>query len=148
MLNVKCTMHNFLLAFCILHCALCIGACSVPNLEPPACTEARTAVREFYSFHFGRNMSSSPENLKAREAFLTTELVKALSASTETKKDYFTATDNYPKAFRVGECSSGSDDKTTLQVLLLWRDDTKNEQKEVHVETVKVGENWLINKVF
>ena len=141
-------MHNLLRLFCILHLAFCITACSIPNLEKPQCTAARDAVKRFYSFHFGSDMSSSPENLKAREAFLTTELVKALSASTETKKDYFTATDNYPKAFRVGECSSGSDDKTTLQVLLLWRDDTKNEQKEVHVETVKVGENWLINKVF
>ena len=51
------------------------------------------------------------------------------------------------KAFRVGECSSDSDEKATLQVLLLWRDDTKNEQKQVYVEAVKVGEEWLINKV-
>ena len=124
-----------------------VSSCSIPNLEKPQCTAARDAVKRFYSFHFGSDMSSSPENLKAREVFLTSELVTALSASTETKKDYFTATDNYPKAFRVGACSSGSDDKTTLQVLLLWRDDTKNEQKEVHVEAVKVGEEWLINKV-
>ena len=93
-------------------------------------------------------MSTSPENLNARAAFLTSELVKALSGSNETKKDYFTATDNYPKAFRVGECSAESDEKATLQVLLLWRDDTKSEQKEVHVETIKDGEKWLINKVF
>jgi len=92
-------------------------------------------------------MHPSPENLKAREQFLTRELIKVLSASSETSRDYFTATENYPKAFRVGSCSSDSNDKVTLQVLLLWRDDTKSEQKEVHVETVKTGDAWLINKV-
>ncbi|MBK8464805.1 MAG: hypothetical protein IPL32_03160 [Chloracidobacterium sp.] len=92
-------------------------------------------------------MRPSAENLKAREQFLTSELISSLSASTETAKDYFTATENYPKAFRVGECKLESDDKATLQVLLLWRDDTKSEQKEVHVEAVKVGDKWLINKV-
>ena len=122
-------------------------ACSVPNLEEPQCTVARDTVKRFYSFHFGNDMHPSPENLKAREQFLTSELISTLSASTETAKDYFTATENYPKAFRVGECTSGSDDKATFQVLLLWRDDTKSEQKEVHVETVKAGDKWLINNV-
>jgi hypothetical protein len=133
---------------CLLPTAYCELACSIPSLEKPQCTTARDTVKRFYSFHFGNDMRPSPENLKAREQFLTSDLVKALSsASTETSKDYFTATDNYPKAFRVGLCTSDSDDKATLQVLLLWRDDTKNEQKEVHVETVKTGDAWLINKV-
>jgi len=123
------------------------SSCSIPSLEKPQCTEARDAVKRFYSFHFGNDMHPSPENLKAREQFLTRELIKVLSASSETSRDYFTATENYPKAFRVGSCSSDSNDKVTLQVLLLWRDDTKSEQKEVHVETVKTGDAWLINKV-
>jgi len=123
------------------------SSCSIPSLEKPQCTEARDAVKRFYSFHFGNDMHPSPENLKARAQFLTSELIKVLSASSETSRDYFTATENYPKAFRVGSCSSDSNDKVTLQVLLLWRDDTKSEQKEVHVETVKTGDAWLINKV-
>ncbi len=122
-------------------------ACSLPSLEKPQCAAARDTVKRFYSFHFGNDMHPSPENLKAREQFLTSELVSTLSASTETAKDYFTATETYPKAFRVGSCTSDSDDKATLQVLLLWRDDTKNEQKEVHAKTVKIGDKWLINKV-
>lgn len=140
-------MHNWLFLLCISHFALCIGACSIPSLEKPQCTAARDTVKRFYSFHFGNDMHPSPENIKAREQFLTSDLVKALSASSETSKDYFTATENYPKAFRVGSCISDSDDKATLQVLLLWRDETKSEQKEVHVETVKMGGAWLINKV-
>jgi len=121
--------------------------CSVPTLEKPQCTAGRDTVKRFYSLHFGSDMSTSPENLKAREKFLTSDLVNALSASTETRRDYFTATENYPKAFRVGECLADSADKATLQVVLLWRDDITSDQKEVHVETVQDDGKWLINKV-
>ena len=132
---------------CLLLTVYCSLACSLPNLEKPQCTAARDAIKRFYSFHFGNDMHPSPENLKAREQFFTSGLIGKLSASTEPAKDYFTATEDYPKAFRIGECISGSDDNAVMQVLLLWRDDTRNEQKEVHVETVKVGDKWLINNV-
>lgn len=145
--NATRTMHNFLLLLCILHCALCISSCSVPNLEKPQCTAARDAVKRFYSFHFGNDMHPSPENLKAREQFLTSELVSSLSTSQEPTTDYFTATEDYPKAFRVGSCTAESEVKVTLQVLFLWRDDVKSDQKEVNVETAKTGDKWLINKV-
>ncbi|MFT3745009.1 MAG: hypothetical protein QM785_12040 [Pyrinomonadaceae bacterium] len=105
-------------------------------------------MKRFYSFHFGNDMTPSPESLKAREKFLTSELVKTLSASTEQKRDYFTATDDYPKAFRVGECTAESSDKVTLQVVLLWRNEARSEQKEVKAEAIKAADNWLINKVF
>jgi hypothetical protein len=92
-------------------------------------------------------MKPSSENLKARAQFLTGDLVTRLSTSPESAKDYFTATENYPKAFRVGECVQNSDNNVELQVVLLWRDDTKNDQKQVHVETLMVDGKWLINKV-
>ncbi|MEQ1606789.1 MAG: hypothetical protein ABL999_18145 [Pyrinomonadaceae bacterium] len=122
-------------------------SCTVPNLEKPECTAGRDVVKRFYSFHIGNDMSPSPENLKAREKFLTSGLFQELSASKEQKRDYFTATDDYPKAFRVGECKADSNDTVTLQVVLLWRSDTRTEQKEVKAEAVKSGDNWLINKV-
>ncbi len=125
---------------------LAVG-CSLPNLEAPQCTEARDTVKRFYSFHFGSDMSSTPENLRSRKAFLTPELIEELAGSNETVSDYFTATENYPRAFRVGECSTNSAEKSTFQVLLLWRDETRSDQKEVLVETVKLGDKWLINKV-
>lgn len=124
-----------------------VSACSVPNLEKPQCTEARGVVRQFYSFHFGNDMSPSVENLRARQQFLTSELISDLSASSETRKDYFTATEDYPKAFRVGVCNAESNDKAILQVVLLWRDDIKSEQKEVKVEVLAKSGKWLINKV-
>jgi hypothetical protein len=145
--KAKCKMHNWFFLLCILHFALCISSCSVPNLEKPQCTAARDAVKRFYSFHFGNDIHPSLENLKARDQFLTTELVTSLSKSNETATDYFTSTEDYPKAFRVGECTAESGVKVTLQVLLLWRDDIRNDQKEVKVEAVKTADKWLINKV-
>ncbi len=122
-------------------------SCSMPNLEKPQCTDARLAVKRFYSFHFGNEMSASPENLKARASYLTPELFRELSSSGESPYDYFTATERYPKSFRIGTCSIESPERTELQVVLLWRDDNTSEQKEVRVETVRSGDNWLIQKV-
>lgn len=140
-------MHNSLLLFCILHCALCVSSCSIPSLEKPQCTEARDAVKRFYSFHIGNDMRPSAESLKASESYLTSDLFKRLSGTNETAKDYFTQTEDYPRAFRVGTCMTDSNDKAVFQVVLLWRDDTRTEQKEVHVEAVKTGGQWLINNV-
>lgn len=147
MQNVKRPAYNLLLMLCILCFAISISSCSIPNLEDPQCAAARDAVKKFYSFHFGGDMSSSSENVMARVSYLSSDLIQILSATAQTRTDYFTATDNYPKAFRVGECTFGSVDSSTLQVLLLWRDDKQTDQKEVFVETVRVGDKWLINKV-
>ncbi len=140
-------MYNVLRLLCILQCAFCIAACSIPSLENSQCSAARDAVKRFYSFHFGNDMRQSQQGLKARSSFLTSELNASLSAASETAIDYFTATDNYPKAFRVGRCNAEGENKATLQVVLLWRDDTSSDQKEVAVETLKSGDKWLINKV-
>lgn len=127
--------------------SMALSGCSIPNLETPQCTAARDTVKRFYSFHFGNDMTASPDNIKARQAYLTPELFTQLSASGENARDYFTATDTYPKAFRVGRCTAVADDKVTIQILLLWKDDTKSDQKEVEVESLKQGDRWLINKV-
>ena len=92
-------------------------------------------------------MKPSTENLKLREKFLTPELFKALSGSNETAVDYFTATTDYPKTFRTGECKVISPTETEFQVVLLWRDDKRSEQKEVSVKAIKSSDKWLIDKV-
>jgi hypothetical protein len=123
-------------------------SCSIPNLEKPECTQAKMQVKKLYSFHFGNDMKPSKENLKLREEYLTAELKQELEKQTETKKDYFTQTDDYPKAFRIGECAVvEADKKVNLQVVLFWRDDKRSEQREVNVEAVKENETWLVNKV-
>ncbi len=121
--------------------------CSIPNLESPECTAARTPVRQFYSFHIGNEMKPSAENLQLREKFLSAELRQELAKQGETDVDYFTQTADYPKTFRVGECQAVSPEKTVFQVVLFWKDENRNEQREINVEAVKQNESWLINKI-
>ena len=136
-------------AFCLLLFALFLAACgSIPNLEKPECEQARNSVREFYSVHFGNDMKPSEDYLKRREKFLTTDLKNSIAQNLSDKRDYFTATDDYPKAFRVGTCEVVAPDKTLFGVLLFWKDDTRNEQREIKVEAVKENDRWLINKTF
>ncbi len=123
-------------------------SCSIPNLESAECTAARNQVKKLYSYHFGNDMKPSTENLKLRGEYLTTELRQELEKQIETKKDYFTQTDDYPKAFRIGECTIVEPDKKVdLQVIVFWKDDTRSEQREISVETVKQDGNWLVNRV-
>jgi len=96
-------------------------------------------------------MHPSEEYLKLREEFIAPAYMKKLSADVSempgSRTDHFTATADLPKAFRVGSCIAESDDKATLEVVLLWRDDTRNDQKEIRVETIKQGDKWLIASV-
>lgn len=121
--------------------------CSVPNLETPACVESRDIVREFYSFHFGNGLAFSPESLKQRERFLTLGLSSRLATQPEGADPFTTGTTDFPKAFRVGECTELSEGQTAFQVLLFWRDDNRTEQKTIHVQALESADKWLINNV-
>lgn len=133
--------------------ALFAASCSVPNLEESECVESRDVVKQLYSFHFANDMKPTLENFRARERFLTSKLDMVLQKSTIQEFDPFTFTGDYPnkgdypKAFRVGECKVLSPGKTQVQVLLFWRDDTRNEQKEVIVDVVMQDGKWLIDEV-
>ncbi|HVE58117.1 MAG TPA: hypothetical protein VNB22_14895 [Pyrinomonadaceae bacterium] len=142
-------VKRIFLTFCLLLTAYCSLNCgSVPNLEPPECTDSRLVVKEFYSYHFGNEMKFSAENLKKREKFLTPEFFKSLQ-SLQTENDVFTTnTTDSPKAFRVGGCKVVEPAaKTNLEVLLFWKDDKRTEQKAINVEVVKQGDKWLVNKI-
>ncbi len=132
---------------CLLLTACCSLACSLPSLESLQCSEARDAVKQFYSFHFGNDMAPTSENLKKRERFLTAEYYKTLVAAGNSKTDVFTASESPPKTFKIAKCEALQQDKAMLQVQIYWRDNEKVTQKEVHVEAVKTGDAWLINKV-
>lgn len=136
---------NFYLLF--FASGILFSACSIPNLEKPECVESRETVKQFYSVHFGNDLKPNLENLKKSESYLTPRLFEELKNQNETAKDYFTQTEDYPKAFRVGGCEVVSQNKTVFEILLFWKDDTRNEQREIKVETVKENEKWLIDKV-
>lgn len=134
--------------FCLPACVFWLVSCSVPNLEAPECTQARAAIREFYSNHFGGDMKFTPENLRSREKYLSPDLARLLQKFV-TDSDPFTLTqgDDLPKAFRVGGCKTVAADKTESQVLLFWKEDYRTEQREINVEAMKGNGNWLISNI-
>ncbi|MGI8670106.1 MAG: DUF3828 domain-containing protein [Aridibacter sp.] len=133
---------------CLLLTAYCLLlSCSQPVLESPECIASRDSVKRFYSFHFGNDMKPSAKNLEKREKYLSKELKAKLANQSETAKDYFTQTADYPKAFRVGKCKTLDKNRTKFEILLFWRTDEKNIQREIDVEAVKENNKWLINKV-
>ena len=56
-------------------------------------------------------------------------------------------TDNYPKAFRIGGCKTVSADKAEFEMVLLWRDADRSEERKINVETVRENGNWVVNKI-
>ena len=123
-------------------------SCSVPNLEEQDCREARDVVREFYSFHFGNDMHPSADNVRLREKYLTGRLKDNLLAAPASDVDYFTATSDLPKAFRVGGCTINTPGQSVnFDVLLFWKDDKRTEQKHVSVAVRKENDKWLVDRV-
>ncbi|MBX3288700.1 MAG: hypothetical protein KF855_05080 [Acidobacteria bacterium] len=137
----------YAVAAVLLGAAMLASSCSIPNLETPECIEARPAVRIFYSFHFGNDMTFSPENLEARSRFLTERLKTELQSRGGTGDPFTTGDDNVPKAFRAGSCQTVSPDRVALEVLMLWRTGEGDTQKAITVEMQKIGDEWLVDKV-
>ena len=92
-------------------------------------------------------MKTDSENLKKRENFLSPRLFEQLKNQPASQNDYFTQTENYPKAFRVGGCEVLSSDKTVFEVLIFWKSETESVQKQLKAEAVKENGKWLIDKV-
>src|SRR5687767_2158897 len=67
-------------AACLLLTAFGLLACSVPNLAPVECVEARDVIREFYSLHFGNDMAFSPAGLERKKEYLTSEFYGRLES--------------------------------------------------------------------
>lgn len=123
------------------------ASCSVPNLEPRECTESRDLVRRFYAIHLGIESGSEQEAQERRDKFLSKRLADELASRGPSATDIFTGTTERPKGFRVGECNSQGENKATLEVVLLWRSENVNEQREVQVETVRSESGWAIDRV-
>lgn len=151
-MSAKCKAQSakrrYLPFYFLLLTAYCLLGCSVPNLEKPECTDARNAMREFYSFDYSNDTKFNQENLKLRQKFLTPELFQMLAQKPDSVTDYFTASDEPPKAFRIGSCQVVEPaKKTSLSVVFFWKDGEVSRQKEVQVEADKINSEWLVNKV-
>ncbi|MFN3329838.1 MAG: hypothetical protein ACK419_02815 [Pyrinomonadaceae bacterium] len=123
-------------------------SCSIPNLEPPECSEARQKVKEFYSYHFADDMSFSIEKLEKRKNYLTERFFEELKGE-QTQADVFTTGDtDFPKSFSVGRCQLVEPGKAEIDVLLLWRrDNYTSEQRLIKIEMQKQNNTWLIDEI-
>ena len=122
-------------------------SCSIPNLEPPECDQARDAVREFYSFHFGNDQAFKADDIERRRGYLTERFFENL-ISAPPAVDPFTRTDDVPKAFRAGECRVIEPGRRVVfELVLFWKTDTRTDQRAISVEAEKIGEKWLVDSV-
>ena len=124
-----------------------LAACGAPALSSDECVDARPAVREFYGYHFGNDMAFTPETLAARERFLSTGFRDRLKKVTGAGDPFTTGTEDVPRAFRVGDCTSVSEGRTKFEILIFWRDDARTEQRTIIVEAVNEKGTWLIDRV-
>ena len=63
--------------------------------------------------------------------------------------DPFTLTDDRPKSFRAGECSVVEPERAVeFELLLLWKTDTRTEQRAIRVRAEKQDGQWLIDKIY
>ncbi len=129
-----------------LFVAVSIG-CGAPTLETAECREARPTIREFYSYHFANEMLLTKDSLNTRRRFLTSDFQRELEASPEGIDVFTTGSDDIPRAFREGKCTTISSDRTSFEVLIFWRDDARTEQRQIIVEAEKSENKWLIDKV-
>ena len=127
--------------------AVSMNRLSIPSLEDPACDAARDATKSFYSFHFGNDLAPSAESLANRARFLTPSLQSRLAARADDSEDYFTATSDYPKAFRIGGCQAVGPDKVAFEIALFWKDDERSEQRAIRVTSVFQDGKWLVDEV-
>src|SRR5262245_28727921 len=79
--------------------SLCLAACSIPNLDPSECTESRDVVKEFYSWYFATDAANRDKSPEMFDKFVS----PGTRAATN-DVDPFVLTNDFPKAFRIGEC--------------------------------------------
>ncbi len=131
----------------LIAAAIFAAGCSVPQFEPAECGVARPALREFYSTHFAGDMLFSKERLEERRRFLTDRFYGTLTGATGDADPFTSGTADVPRAFRIGSCERPAEGRTSFEVLLFWRDDSRTEQRAIRVELEQTGDTWLIDKV-
>ena len=122
------------------------ASCRVETFDESPCGQAKGEAHRLYSFHLGNDMTPSPEHLELRKRYLTDELYKQLSTS-DSRTDYFTSSENFPRTFKIGQCSLKSPEEATVQVQIYWKDDYSTVQKDLLVDVVKRSGGWLVNSV-
>lgn len=122
-----------------------IAGCSVPTLVPESCTEARGPLKKLYSLHFDRGFEPDDSYKEQRGEFLSDRLKGEIDG--QSGFDYLTQTGDPPKAFRIGKCTETGKDVVSFGVLLFWKDDQRDEQREINASMTRRGDGWVVDKV-
>lgn len=122
-----------------------VSACSVPNLEPEACTEARGELKKLYSLHFGSATEKDERYQKERDGFISQRLKSEIDD--REGFDYLTQTSDFPKAFRIGKCSETGQEQLSFGILLFWKDAQRDEQREIDAQMSRENGQWVVERV-
>jgi hypothetical protein len=151
------TFSNWvMIKLCTFLLILMLTSACVPLAErSDDCNKSRDVVKQFYSIHFDGDMNFTNESLAPKLRFLSPELAALLQKklvpgeNANIKGDVFTGTTEFPKSFRISDCKSSGDSppKAMVEVKLIWKTEEKSDEKFINVETVKIGDNWLINNI-
>lgn len=115
-------------------------SCSVPNLESASCIQAQASLKKLLSLHFDKGFEGGPRYKKQREEYITDRLKGEIDS--KSGFDYLTQTNDPPKAFRIGTCTENGNDEVSLSVLLFWKDDKRDEQREVNIMMKRIAGLW------
>ncbi len=146
----------------LLFIGLTLASCSIPQIEDGKCTASRETVRSFYSQHFTSSdeMGFTRENVTKKEKFLTPELYKLLQNEFARQDEFvkahpdevpfmdgdpFTASQEYPTGFKVGECKISGESRVSHNVRLFWKNDNKPVERMMKIEAEKRSDKWLIS---
>ena len=155
-------MRIFLLWFFVFFISLAFASCSIPQIEDAKCTASRETVRSFYAQHIGGGdaMAFHRENVAKKEKFLTPELYKLLQNEFTRQDEFvkahpdavpfmngdpFTASQDYPTGFKVGECKVSGENSVSHNVRLFGKVENKPFEREIKVAAEKRGSDWLIS---
>jgi len=133
---------RFLLSLLLI--TILASACSVPTLESKSCLDAQASLKKLLSIHFDRGFNGNDAYRKERDGYITDRLKGEIDA--EKGFDYLTQTKDYPKAFRIGGCTEEGENSVTLDALLFWKDDKRDEQRKIYFTMKNVGNKWLVDK--
>ena len=129
------------------------AASVVLSQSRPSPVAAAEQVQAFYRFHFEHDMGFSPEGVRARSAWLSSQLRKACLSYfakptspdevPDIDGDPFTNSQEYPKSFEVGT-PKVTKATALVPVTFRWAD---GHSRSVSVALALQGGTWLIDDI-
>jgi hypothetical protein len=132
---------------------LCLAAFGL-GAQDPSLESARKLVQAFYATHMKGDMSFSEASLKAKEKFLTPDLMKAALAKQaedsargtelvpDVDGDPFTDSQEYPSGFKLGKVHS-TEGGARVPVTFTWKAGNPSRTLTVVLKNLQTG--WRID---